>query len=70
METKLYTVGKMVERIQLPPSWITGAIDELKIEPAIVLNDLAYFSVADETRIFELFRDRRANEIRNLKRPT
>ena len=69
MENDLYTIGKMCERLQLPPGWINSAIGELTIVPALKLNDLAYYKLADETRIFELLRDRQAERIKELKRP-
>ena len=48
---RFFTVGKMVERLQRPPGQIESAIRELKIESAIELNDLRYYSVDAEAKI-------------------
>ena len=48
---RLFTLAYMTCRLQRPPAHLEGVIRDLGIEPAFVLNDAAYFSAADETRI-------------------
>ena len=70
MGTKLYTLPAIAQRLRVPPLWIESAFHELNVEPALVLNDTPYFDVADEGRAFDLLRDREAERIKQLKRPT
>ena len=48
---KLYTVGKLVERLRRPPGQIESAIGELTIAPTLELNGLAYFDGDAEAKI-------------------
>jgi hypothetical protein len=47
----LHTIGHMTARLQRAPAHIERIIAALGIEPTLTLNGLAYFSVADESRI-------------------
>jgi hypothetical protein len=50
---KLFTVGKMTERLQQPPARIEKAIDTLELRPELELNGLRYFDSAVETQVAE-----------------
>jgi len=58
MTTQLFTIGKMTVRLQRPPGQIESALSALGIEPALMLNDLVYFSVEDETAVDQELRRR------------
>ena len=48
---RLFTTGKLVERLRRPIGQIESAIDTLKLQPELSLNDLGYFSIDAETAI-------------------
>ena len=60
---KLYTLGKLVERMQKAPGAIEKAIDQLGITATLELNGLRYYSVDDESRIDQAIRHRTAETI-------
>lgn len=65
----LNTLGMMVTRLQRSPGSIELAISKLEIAPALVLNGLAYFSVADEERIDAHLRHEEAERVLGRKIP-
>ena len=66
--SKLYTVAKLCERLQLPHGWIVTAIVDLGLKPALELNDLPYFTADNEAAIFEFHRKREIERLKNVKR--
>ena len=48
---RLLTLPYMVCRLQRPPGHLESAIADLKIVPTLILNETAYYSTDDETRI-------------------
>ena len=50
-ESRLFSVGKMVERLQRAPAEIERAATELGLKPALELNGVRYFDVQAETTI-------------------
>ncbi len=65
---RLYTIGKLTERLQLPHRWIEFAIEELGLKPFLTLNDLNYFTPDDENKIYEFYRQKALKRIENAKR--
>ncbi|MFZ1932213.1 MAG: hypothetical protein WCB27_13665 [Thermoguttaceae bacterium] len=54
MSTQTFlTLAYMSAHLSRPYSRVVSAIAELKITPALVLNELVYFSAADEARIYD-----------------
>ncbi len=66
---RLFTIGKICERIQAPPAVIESSIEALGIEPVIVLNDLRYYSIDDEGKIFDHLKEIMAERVRHIQRP-
>lgn len=64
---KLFSLGKLVERLQRSPGAIEGALAELGLEPQLELNGLAYYDQAAEDQIDKHLRRREAEKI--LGRP-
>jgi hypothetical protein len=48
---RLFSLGKLCERSRRPVSQIESAITDLRIEPALELNDLRYYDEKAETAI-------------------
>ena len=49
------TVGYMCQMFQRSPAWVTSKLRDLKAEPAMVLNGLAYYSGEDHNAVLALF---------------
>jgi len=65
---RLFTLGKLCERLQRPPGQIESAIRELSIVPNLELNDTAYYCQEDETLILELIQRHDRERLENYHR--
>jgi hypothetical protein len=70
MENQFYSLGKICEHLQMPIGWLQTAINEIGLKPALVLNDVQYFTTADETAIFEFHRKRAIERIEKCQKTT
>jgi hypothetical protein len=66
---RLFTLAFMTCRLQRPIGALESAIRELKIEPALSLNDVAYYADGDERRIDEHLREIQIRQIRERPKP-
>jgi hypothetical protein len=48
---RLFSMGKLTERLRRPIGQVESAIRELAIEPELTLNEISYFSEAAENAI-------------------
>lgn len=53
MSRELISTGCMCERIQYSPGKIGKCAEQLKVVPELILNGVRYYSIEDETQIFE-----------------
>jgi hypothetical protein len=66
---RLYSIGKLSERLQRSPAHIEAVVESIGIKPSLSLNDQQFYSRAAELLIDNAIRAQEIETIRHRRRP-